>query len=319
MKQLWQSLKKPIFVLAPMEDVTDTVFRRIVCSCGRPDVLFTEFTSTEGMCSAGYKEVGKRLVFTEDERPLIAQIWGEKPEFFKQATQMLVKMGFDGIDINMGCPEKSVLKKGACSALIKNHKLASEIIKAVQSEAGDLPVSVKTRIGFESIMTEEWIGFLLTHDLDALTIHARTVKEMSEVPAHWEEVKKAVEIRDRMDKKTVVIGNGDISSREEALMRIKETGADGVMIGRGIFKDPWIFNPNHHGDHVTFDEKVIKLKEHMMLFENEWGERKSYAILKKFVKCYITGVPHASEVRVKLMETKKYAEAYEVLDSLISS
>lgn len=316
MKNFWQTLPKPFYVLAPMEDVTDTVFRRIVASCGRPDVFFTEFTSTEGMFSVGTEVVSKRLEYTESERPLIAQIWGEKPEFFAKAAQRLCELGFDGIDINMGCPERSVLKKGACSALIKNPLLAQEIIQATKENAADLPVSVKTRIGFNEIQTEEWTGFLLEQNIDALTIHARTVKELSEVPAHWEEVEKVVRLRDKMKKDTVIIGNGDIESREIAEQRISQTGVDGVMIGRGIFKDPWIFNANYHGSHVSFQKKVEKLQEHMELFEKTWGKRKSYSIMKKFVKCYITGVPHVSIIRAKLMETENYLQAQEILQSL---
>ncbi len=318
MKNFWQTLPKPFYVLAPMEDVTDTVFRRIVASCGSPDVFFTEFTSTEGMFSVGTDVVSKRLEFTEDERPLIAQIWGEKPEFFARAAQRLVELGFNGIDLNMGCPERSVLKKGACSALIKNPPLAREIIQATKENAGDLPVSVKTRIGFDEIQTEEWIGFLLEQNIEALTIHARTVKELSEVPAHWEEVEKVVKLRDKLKKTTVIIGNGDIDGRETAERRIIQTGIDGVMIGRGIFKDPWIFNATYNGPHVPFQKKVEKLQEHMELFDKTWGKRKSYSIMKKFVKCYITGEPNISQIRAQLMETENYHQAREILQPLIN-
>jgi nifR3 family TIM-barrel protein len=313
MKSFWQDLKKPIFVLAPMEDVTDTVFRRVVASCGRPDVFFTEFTSVDGLSSIGHDYVAKRLKFTEDEHPLIAQIWGVKPENYYKAAQMLVEMGFDGIDINMGCPVKDVTKLGACSALIKNHPLAKEIIQATKDGAGALPVSVKTRIGFNEIQTEEWIGFLLDQGIDALTVHGRTVKEQSKVPAHWDEITKAVKLRDEKKLKTVIIGNGDVMSRDEAMQRVKETGADGIMIGRGIFHDPWLFNPTHHGEAVSFKEKLQKMSEHISLFEKTWGKDKHYPILKKFFKCYISGIPGASDMRTELIA---YNSSEEVLKRL---
>lgn len=319
MPNLWKDIKKPLYILAPMEDVTDTVFRRIVASCGRPDVFFTEFTSTEGIMSPGVREVGKRLEYTETERPLVAQIWGEKPEYFASATKKLVEKGFDGIDINMGCPERSVLKKGACSALINNPPLAKEIIQATRDNAGGLPVSVKTRIGFKTITTEEWIGFLLEQNIDALTIHARTVKELSLVPAHWEEVKKAVALRNAKGVDTLIIGNGDINTRSEAEQRIAETNADGVMIGRGIFKDPWIFNREHNGDNVLFSEKILKLQEHLELFRTQWENRKSYSIMKKFFKCYVSNVPNVAQIRAEMMMTTTYDEALKILADLYTN
>src|SRR5436190_3288770 len=207
MVNIWQSLKKPIYILAPMEDVTDTVFRRIVMQTGKPDLFFTEFTNVEGMFSKGDKKVNQRLQFTQKEKPIIAQIWGLKPENYFKAGKLLAEMGFDGIDINMGCPEKNIIKKGACSGLIHNPSLAKEIIHATKEAAGNLPVSVKTRIGFKEIQTEKWIGFLLEQNLAALTIHGRTAAEMSAVPAHWDEIGKAVERRSEKKLPTLIIGN----------------------------------------------------------------------------------------------------------------
>lgn len=317
MKNFWQELPRPIMILAPMEDVTDTVFRRIVASCGRPDVYFTEFTSVDGLFSQGHDQVAKRLKYTEEERPLVAQIWGTKPENFYKAAQELVEMGFDGIDLNMGCPEKRVVKQGACSALIKNPGLAKEIIQATKEGAKSrIPLSVKTRIGFHEIATEEWTGFLLDQGLDALTVHARTVKEMSDVPAHWEKVGKVVKLRNNSGYKTLIIGNGDIKSLREAEEKIALTGADGVMIGRGIFHDPWLFNKERHGDEISFQEKVDKLIEHMSLFESTWGKQKPFHIMKKFIKCYITVTPGASELRSRLMTCSSQEEITSILRSL---
>ncbi len=318
MKTFWQDLPKSFLVLAPMEDVTDTVFRRIVASCGRPDVFFTEFTSVDGLFSEGYSYVSKRLKYTKGESPLIAQIWGAKPENYFKAGKLLTEMGFDGIDINMGCPVKDVVKLGVCSALINNKPLAKEIIQAAQEGAGDLPISVKTRIGFKDIQTEEWLGFLLDLNIDALTVHGRTAKEMSNVPAHWDEIAKAVKIRDEKKVRTVVIGNGDVISRDDAFSKIAKTKVDGIMIGRGIFHDPWLFNPSHHGEAVTFPEKLAKLKEHIELFEDTWGKDKHYPILKKFFKCYISNMPNAGELRTELITLNDSSEVIAKIDTLLA-
>jgi len=316
MQTIWQKLPKNFMVLAPMEDVTDTVFRRIVLSCGKPDLFFTEFASVDGLFSEGFEHVSKRFTYTESERPLIAQIWGMKPENYFKAGKLLKELGFDGIDINMGCPVRAVVKQGACSALIKNQSLAKELIQATTEGAGGLPVSVKTRLGFASIQTEEWIGFLLELKLAALTIHARTVKEMSDVPAHWEEVSKAVQLKNKHSPETKIIGNGDIHSLKAADERILQTKADGMMIGRGIFHDPWLFNRDHFGEAVSFEEKIAKLIEHITLFTTEWQERRPFMVMKKFFKCYISGFPGASELRLELMECQTFHDAIGKLNAL---
>lgn len=346
MKSIWQKLERPILILAPMEDVTDTVFRRIVARCGRPDIFFTEFTSVDGLFSKGYEYVAKRLEYTESERPLIAQIWGAKPENYYKAAKLLVEAGFDGIDINMGCPEKRVVSQGLCSALINNMPLAGEIIQATkegaekafrarlrakrdrggqeqyndetsgESSNTGFPVSVKTRIGFKEIQTEEWIGFLLEQEIAALTVHGRTAKEMSKVPAHWNEIGKAVAIRNDLKKETLIIGNGDVQSHEEALEKSRIYGVDGIMIGRGIFQDPWLFNKDRNGSAISFSEKAAMLIEHVTLFENTWGEKKHFPIMKKFFKCYVHGMENASVMREELMkcdsadEVRKYLQPY---------
>lgn len=233
-----------------MEEVTDTVFRQIVARVNRPyfakassgePVFFTEFTNVEGLWSAGRDEVIKRLKFSEVERPIVAQIWGKTPENFYKTAKLLVDMKFDGIDINMGCPEKSVLKSGCCIALINNRNLAKEIIQAVKEGSGGLPVSLKTRIGLDKIQTEDWCGWLLSQNLDALTVHGRTAKEKSDVPARWEEIGKVVSIRNQSKSKTVVIGNGDVKDAEDARLMAQEFGVDGVMIGRGVFENIYCF------------------------------------------------------------------------------
>ncbi|HLC88240.1 MAG TPA: tRNA-dihydrouridine synthase [Patescibacteria group bacterium] len=308
MKNIWKSLKRPIFVLAPMDDVTDTVFRQIIGDLAAPDLYFTEFTSIDGLVSEkGREAVSKRLQFTEKERPIIAQIWGNDPVKFYEAAKIIKQMGFDGIDINMGCPEKSVVKRGMCSGLINNPSLAAEIIEAVREGSG-LPVSVKTRIGFRTVQTEEWLGFLLKQNLDALIIHARTVKEMSKVPAHWEEIAKAVELRNKISPGTLIIGNGDIESYDDGLEKIKTYGVDGVMIATGIFKNLWIFEKTGKIHDLTLDERLNQLLKHTRLFTETWGETKSFAILKKFFKIYISEFKGASETRAEFMNTNSLEE-----------
>ncbi len=324
MKFSWSALPKPFFVLAPMEGGTDTVFRQIVSSCGRPDVMFTEFTNAEGLLSKGREEVGKRLLFQESEQPLIAQIWGKKPESFLEVAKQLVDMGFSGIDINMGCPERTVVTNGCCSALIDNPSLASEIIKATQEGAGDLPVSVKTRIGFKTIETERWIDFLLDHDLSALTVHFRTQKEMSLVPAHWEEAEKVVGLKKKKGKETILIGNGDVLSKKQGRELAKKYGLDGIMIGRGVFHNPYVFDDSIDYAEQSKDERIALLKRHMDLFETTWkdthplsekGYGKSFPPLKRYFKIYISGFDGASELREKLMLTQNLDEAKEALSS----
>ncbi|HWZ66057.1 MAG TPA: tRNA-dihydrouridine synthase [Patescibacteria group bacterium] len=309
----WSKLTKPFFALAPMDGATDTVFRQVVAKAGRPDVFFTEFVNTDGYCSPdGRHSTEARLRFTSTDQPLIAQIWGTKPEHFALMAKDLASMGYVGIDINMGCPVRDVIKRGACSALIQTPDLAAKIITATKE--GGLPVSVKTRIGFNQPNTDEWIGFLLKQDLAALTIHARTAKELSKVPAHWQEIAKAVKLRDKIAPQTLIIGNGDVADRADGLHRIAETGADGIMIGRGAFNNVFCFeqNPRHH----TPAEYLELLHYHLDLFEQTWqGQKRSYQPLKRFFKIYVRDFAGAGELREALMNTKDINEARTVLDS----
>jgi tRNA-dihydrouridine synthase len=316
---IWESLTKPFFVLAPMEDVTDTVFRRIVTKYGRPDLYFTEFTNADAYETKGWETVSRRLAFTEAERPIIAQIWGISPEKHFKIAQKIAELGFDGIDINMGCPVRDVIKNGACSGMINNPSLAKEIIQATKEGARSLPVSVKTRIGFSKIQTEDWIGFLLDQDLPALTVHGRTTKEMSKVPAHWDEIGKAVSLRNAKKVKTCIIGNGDVKSHQEGLEKAAAYGLDGIMIGRGIFQDITIFNDLSTFQTMRIDEKLQILLEHIKLYEETWGRTKKYDVLKKYFKIYVSGFDGASDFRVKLMETKTPSEARTVVGDYLQS
>lgn len=314
---IWHSLPRPFLVLAPLEGATDTVFRQIVASCAKPDLFFTEFTSAEGFCSAGKERVADNVVFTPNETPIIAQIWGKDPAMLYQTARELSGMGFSGIDINMGCPDRAVVKSGCGAAMIDAPAVAREAIDAVKRGAGGLPVSVKTRIGNTSIETDRWITFLLEQGIDALTVHGRTAKELSRVPAHWDEIGKAVAIRNEMTVSTAIIGNGDVKDVKEAKEKYEQYGVDGIMIGRGIFHNPWAFDRSGHVG--TTQELLDVMERHITLFNTTWGSRKNYAVLKRFYKIYVSGFPGATRWRERFMATNSAEEALEVLSSLRAS
>jgi nifR3 family TIM-barrel protein len=315
----WQTLAKPILVLAPMENVTDTVLRRVIARYGKPSVFFTEFTNVEGMFSKGQRVVNQRLQYTEEERPLVAQIWGSEPENFYRAAQKLIEMGFDGIDLNMGCPARGPVHRGVCSGLINNRPRAREIIQATQEgAAGVIPVSVKTRLGFRAI-DFSWIQFVLEQKPAVLTVHLRTVAEMSRVPAHWDQMKTVVEMRNALGRETLVIGNGDVKSLAEAHQRVQESGADGVMVGRGIFTDPFLFAEHTTINDKTPEEKMQLLLDHMRLWQETWGTSKHFPTLRKFFKVYANGFPGAQELRMQLMEAETPAETEQIVAAFLES
>lgn len=240
MSNFWQDLKKPFFILAPMEAVTDVVFRHVVAKAGAPDVWFSEFTNATGWVHAGEKAVGGRLIKTDDEQPIVAQIWGGEPGDMEQLAIHCRELGFHGIDINMGCPAKSAIKSGG-AALIRHPELAAKSIAAAKT-AG-LPISVKTRLGYTHVDEwREWLTHLLEQDIVNLTIHLRTKKEMSKVPAHHELIPDIVSLRDQIAPQTLLTINGDIRDRKhgEELVRAYP-GVDGIMISRGVFHNPFCF------------------------------------------------------------------------------
>ncbi|WP_372751805.1 tRNA dihydrouridine synthase [Labilibaculum sp.] len=324
MNNFWHNIQIPNFSLAPMEDVTDTSFREMVLKNmqeGKLNLLFSEFTSVEGMChSVGHHKVKHRLRINESEKmllkqknvKLIAQIWGKDPDkYYKTAQYIAKETDFDGIDINMGCPVKNVVKNGCCSALIEQPDLAKEIILAT-SEATKLPLSVKTRIGYKKVVTEEWISHLLKMPIDALTIHGRIQTQMSDGMADWDEITKAVQLRNEQAPHIKIIGNGDVESYEEGLQKIAQYGVDGVMIGRGIFKNPYFFHPDKVN--VSKEEKIAMLKEHTRLFEATWAREKNFAILRRFFKIYTNGFHEAAALRNALMTTSNAEEVYEAIN-----
>ncbi|MGM0619822.1 MAG: tRNA dihydrouridine synthase [Bacteroidota bacterium] len=320
MINFWQNIPGPAFSLAPMEDVTDTVFREIVLGMAAPGklhVVFTEFTSVEGMNHPkGRERVSERLIVNESERELlkaknvklVAQIWGRNPEVYHTiAKHISENYDFDGLDINMGCPVKKVIKTRACSALIGDPFLAKEIILATK-EGTNLPVSVKTRTGIKEHQTEEWISHLLETDPAAIILHGRTQRMQSEGEANWDEIRKAVQVKKQIKPNIPLHGNGDVFSYSDGLKKATETGADGVMIGRGIFQNPWFFNPEKI--EIAKEERIEKLIQHTRLFEQTWGGIKNFNILKRFYKIYLNSFPGAAKLRADLMEVKDYGEVY---------
>lgn len=310
---IWKKLKRPIFALAPMGGVTDTVFRQVVAHCGAPSVFYTEFTNVEGLMSAGEENVAKRLAFTEVERPIIAQVWGVSPENYASVTEKVVAAGFDGIDINMGCPARKVLKTGACSKMINDKVKSAEVIKAVKEAAAGLPVSVKTRIGFDVISTEEWIGFLLEQGLDEITVHGRLAKDRPGVHANWEEIGKAVMLRDRMAPDTVILGNGDVQTITQGQELCARYGLDGVMIGRAAIKNPWVFSKKQD---VSKKERLDLLAFHIKTYIKTYGDGISFEPLKKFVKSYISGFDGAKELRDMLMGYSDVSAVLEFMEKM---
>ncbi|HBC4595628.1 TPA: tRNA-dihydrouridine synthase [Staphylococcus aureus] len=312
-ENFWSELPRPFFILAPMEDVTDIVFRHVVSEAARPDVFFTEFTNTESFCHPeGIHSVRGRLTFSEDEQPMVAHIWGDKPEQFRETSIQLAKMGFKGIDLNMGCPVANVAKKGKGSGLILRPDVAAEIIQA--TKAGGLPVSVKTRLGYYEIDEwKDWLKHVFEQDIANLSIHLRTRKEMSKVDAHWELIEAIKNLRDEIAPNTLLTINGDIPDRKTGLELAEKYGIDGIMIGRGIFHNPFAFEkePREH----TCKELLDLLRLHLSLFNKyEKDEIRQFKSLRRFFKIYVRGIRGASELRHQLMNTQSIAEARALLD-----
>ena len=338
----WQQLrqqKNPFFCMAPMADVTDAAFRKLVAKYGKPDVVWTEFVSANGLNSKGCDVLKRDLEFSEAERPVVAQLFSADPVNMEAAAKLCAELGFDGIDINMGCPDKTIEKQGAGACMIKTPETAGAVISAakrgIASAGKNVPVSVKTRMGYNSVELDTWIKFLLEQDIAALTVHARTRKEMSKVPAKWEYIKKVVELRNKISPDTIIIGNGDVLSLSDGEEKAKQSGADGIMVGRAIFGNPWFFDSSRAMvatlpkrapwilrklpfvkkffetkrkaaeskiKAISIEERLQAMVEHCELFETMLGDIKNFSIMKKHMKAYVTGFAGAKELRVRLME-----------------
>ncbi len=312
----WENIsknRKPFFVLAPMADVTDIAFRKMIAKYSRhgqegggPDVFWTEFVSADGLCSPGKDKLMIDLAFEETQRPIVAQIFGSNEENMEATAKLCKELGFDGIDINMGCPDKAIIKQCCGAGAIRDPEKALRIIKAVKRGAGDLPVSVKTRLGFNKNEIETWVPKILSCGIAVLTMHGRTKKEMSKVPARWNDIKRVVEIVRESGLKTLVIGNGDVLSLEDGKQKAAKSGVDGLMLGRAIFGNPWLFDENKK--EISVKERLEVMLEHTRTFVEDLGQHKNFNIMKKHYKAYVNNFPGAKELRIKLMDSLNYEE-----------
>jgi tRNA-dihydrouridine synthase len=313
-KNFWDNLEKPFFILAPMEAVTDVVFRHVVANASAPDIWFTEFTNATGWAAAGDKAIGGRLIKTDDEQPIVAQLWGSDPLAMAKLAKHCAELGYHGIDINMGCPDSSAVKSGGGAGMIRTPEIAAQIIAAAK-ESG-LPVSVKTRLGFSRVDEwQDWLTHILKQDVVNLTIHLRTKKEMSKVPAHFELIPEIKNLRDEIAPQTLLTINGDITDRQHGEEIVHQTGVDGVMIGRGIFHNPFAFEKikTTHSRKELLELLNLQLDLHDK-YSDELNPRK-FDPLKRFFKIYVRDFDGAAELRDKLMHTKNTTEVRNILNS----
>ena len=319
MKQsFWNTLNKPFFVLAPMADVTDVPFRSVVATCGRPDVFYTEFVSAHGLASAGRDRLMLDLALTERDHPIVAQFFGTNSEHIRAAAQLARELGFDGVDINMGCPDRSIIKQGAGAALIKSPSLAVELIHALREGAGGLPIAVKTRLGtYNTDEMDAWLGTILSAKPDVLVVHGRTVKEMSKVPAHWDLIGRAATIAHEAG--ALCVGNGDVTSHAQGVALAAQYGVDGLMAGRGIFHNPWMFNPDVDPAAITPKQRLELLLTHTDAWVAHWGTQKSFDLMKKFYKVYVSGWPGAAALRAQLMSVHDPEEVKTIVHSSLDA
>lgn len=321
MESFWKNLPKPFFALAPLADVTDPAYRRLIGEYGKPHVMYTEFVSADGLYHTrekkGMQDDENPLVrdfgFTEGEHPIVAQIFGSNPETIEYAAALAKSCGFDGVDINMGCPDRSIEKQGAGAAMIKTPELVAPIVEAARRGAAGLPVSIKTRIGYNHEALDEWLPVVLAAKPDALTVHLRTRKEMSKVDAHWELMARAVQLRDTHSPETIILGNGDVKDLNDARAKAAKTGADGIMLGRAIFGNPWLFTDRKPED-ISPQERLEALAQ-LALYFADLKPAKSFHLLKKHLKSFVTGWDGASELRSRLMQ----ADSLEALQSILSA
>lgn len=318
MESFWNTLAAPFYALAPLADVTDPAFRRLISEYGAPDVLWTEFVSADGLYHTREKKgmkdeenpLMRDLQFGEGEHPIVAQLFSANPETMAYGAQLVASLGFDGVDINMGCPDRSIERQNCGAAMIKHPELARAVIRAAGT-AG-LPVSVKTRIGYNDESIDTWLPEILAEQPAALTVHLRTRKEMSKTAAHWNLMPRVVALRDALSPHTRILGNGDVTDMVDARQKIEESGADGVMFGRAIFGNPWLFTGRSLSD-IEPHERMEALRTLTRYF-SELRPAKSFHLLKKHVKAFVTGFDGAAELRGRLME----AETPEALDVLLA-
>lgn len=315
----WETVrtKRPFFVLAPMADVTDCAFREIIAASGKPDVVWTEFVSADGLASPkGREALSIDLEYGEGERPIVAQVFGGNPETMEQAARLCRELGFDGVDINMGCPDRSIEKSKGGAYAIKDPVLAKSVMLAARQGAMDVPVSIKTRLGYNKV-DWGWIREVLSWQLPVVTFHLRTRKEMSLVPAHWELMPEIIRLRDEIAPTTIIIGNGDVRTLEDAREKSAAFGADGVMLGRAIFGNPWLFNEAKR--EISVIEKLEMMLRHTYRFTELLGKHKNFAIMKKHYKAYVNNFDGAKELRVELMDAPDYETVERITREFLST
>lgn len=309
----WKRLDKPFFILAPMEDITDIIFRKVIAKAASPDVFFTEFTNSEAFCnSKDNRNLGGRLMFDYDEQPIVAHIWGDNPIYFKEMSVKLAKMGFAGIDLNMGCPAPNVFKHGRGAGLILRKDTAANLIEA--SKAGGIPVSVKTRLGNANISEwKDWLKHLLQQDIANLSIHLRTKVEMSKYNAHWELIPDIVTLRNKIAPNTLLTINGDIADYESGIKLVNKYGFDGVMIGRGIFNNPYAFEKK--AKEHSQKELINLFRYHLDLYD-KYTEIEPHLSkpLDRFVKIYIRDIKGAKQLRTQITSIKNTQEIRDILN-----
>lgn len=327
----WKKLKKPIMVIAPMSGVTDEAFRLMFLKHCRPDVFWTEFVSADGLFSRGKKFCIKILDFDKKEKPIVAQLFGADPEYFEKAAALVAELGFDGVDINMGCPDRAIEKKGGGSALIKTPQIAKEIIRAAKKGAGKIPVSVKTRIGYDKNEIKEWITTILEEKPAVLTVHFRTRNDTYAKKANWKLAEEIIKLRNKLSPETLIFGNGDVKSLVEAKKLAKDNNLDGIMVGRAVVGDPWFFfaspkrgSEGGSGYIPDVTERLQAVIEHAEIFDSlhkneivKNGHYKRFESLKKHFHAYVKGFNGAKDLRDQLMKVKNTAEVKKAINNFL--
>lgn len=357
----WQSLTGPIIGMAPMDGVTDATFRHTVALQGKPDVSFTEFTHVHDVCR-GPEFLLDSLVYHEAERPIVAQLYGKDPDLFYQAAHAVCELGFDGLDINMGCPSRSVASSGSGAGLIRTPDLAHAIMQATRQGIADwaagqtleraglkpgrveaiqrmneqrqnarplvrdtIPLSVKTRLGYDVAIVDRWIEHLLMDQPAVISLHGRTLQQMYRGEADWGAIARAAEIA--RGSGTLLFGNGDVHSLQDVVRRVRETGVDGVLVGRATLGAPWFFQqkeeartllqqqlPGEGPEPATpsLDARFELLLDHARRFEAACGTGQ-FRRMRKHLGWYCKGFPHAASLRASMVRVSSASDVEEVL------
>ena len=342
----WAQLPQPIIGLAPMDGVTDAPFRLTVALQGRPDVIFTEFTSVMDACR-GPAHLLSSLIYSEAERPVMAQLYGKDPDIFYQAAHVVCELGFDGLDINMGCPSRNVAASGSGAGLIRTPDLAHEIMRAARQGIADwaagqtlagaglkesrteliramnqrrggppvvrraIPLSVKTRIGYDSVIVERWIEHLLAEQPVAISVHGRTLEQMYRGAADWSAIERAAQLARKTG--TLLLGNGDVQSLHDLVRRVRQHGVHGVLVGRGALGEPWLFRHKEaaraavsdptrqiESESPSREERFRVMLDHARQYE-ALLDRQCFPRMRKHLGWYCKGFPSAAALRAAMV------------------